>query len=114
MSPHGLRYRPAPAHRRPLCGYTVIALVAAVIMTVVVGSIVCWHAREQASTHPVRQGAILHAADLRPLTTDQGSQLLTDIRTEAFRAGYQAALEREGCAGLPFVLSAPLRTGAQP
>lgn len=98
MSPHAIPYRPAPQAARSYgTGCALIALVGAVIAVVAVSAITVWALRDQPQAQPVRQAAVLHVRDLQP-AGDHERQLLTDIRAEAFRAGYAAALEREGCA----------------
>ena len=99
MSPHRLTFPPEPSRRRRLPdGYSLIALVVGAatviaVLTVVLGVL---H-RADATTAPAPSARQLQATPVQAVAFADG-QLLYEIRTEAFRAGYQAAIEREGCA----------------
>lgn len=111
MSVHRLTFPPKPQRRRfRLNGYASIALAAGAAFVIAVASIVYSQAGTGAVTTPVPAPTQLQAVPLEPVAYGQG-QLLYEIRAEAFRAGYQAAIEREGCApGLPPALGMPIAT----
>ncbi len=110
MSPHRITFPPEPQRRRfKLDAHAAIALVAGVATVIALLSIVLsLRASPRAVTTPVPAPTQLQATPLQPVAYEPG-QLLADIRTEAFRAGYQAAIEREGCApGIPPALGMPI------
>lgn len=111
MSVHRLTFPPKPLRRRfRLDGYASIALATGAAVVIGVAAIVLHLADHTGPvTAPVPAPTQLQAAPLQPVAYDQG-QLLREIRTEAFRAGYQAAIEREGCApGIPPALGMPIQ-----
>lgn len=99
MSVHRLTFPPKPQRRRlRLDGYACIALAFGAAVVIAVATIVLGLVgRPGATTTPVLTPTQLQATPLQPVAYEPG-QLLADIRTEAFRAGYQAAIEREACA----------------
>lgn len=110
MSPHRLTFPPKPSRRRfRLDGYASIALAAGAAVVIGVAAIALHLVdRPGAVTTPVPAPTQLQATPLQPVAYDPG-QLLYEIRAEAFRAGYQAAIEREGCApGVPPALGMPI------
>lgn len=110
MSVHRLTFPPKPQSRRfRLDGYASIALAFGAAGVIAVGSVVYSLAgRSDAVITPVPAPTQLQATPLQPVAYDPG-QLLYDIRAEAFRAGYQAAIEREACAsGAHITLGLPV------
>ncbi len=111
MSVHRLTFPPKPLRRRfRLDGHACIALATGAAVVIAVSAIVLHLVdRPGAVATPVPAPTQLQATPLQPVAYDQG-ELLHEIRTEAFRAGYQAAIEREGCApGIPPALGMPIQ-----
>ena len=110
MSVHRLTFPPKPQRRRfHLDSYASIALAVGAVAVIAVAAIVfSLVGRTAAATPPQIAPAQLQAVALQPAAYAQG-QLLYEIRAEAFRAGYQAAIEREACAsGAPITLGMPV------